>query len=105
MAGVKNAGRRKTKTETSTVGKQDGDHQWEAGMPCTGLESNDSAPRGSRQRTAPLFDFAFARCCGDIYLPDLYKLDPTLSHGPLSNSQGPIRRKQPHSNLNKESQI
>lgn len=34
------------------------------------------------KETAPLLCFAFARCCGDTYLPDLFKLKPVLSQGP-----------------------
>lgn len=82
MSRLKSAGRKKIKTELSKIAEQDGDYQWEAKTPCKGAESNNSSPDDSRQRTALLFCFTFARCYGVIYLPDLYMLEPVLSQSP-----------------------
>lgn len=61
--------------------------------PCTGAESSNSALDDSRQGTALLFCFTFARSYGVIYLPDLYKLEPVLSHGPCIQSRSNYERK------------
>ena len=53
------------------------------GAPCTEFETSTSEPLESGQGTAPLISFAtFVRCYGDIYLLDLYKLEPVLFHDP-----------------------